>query len=256
MTVVIGIICKDGVVIACDSQVEFQRGAPVKRLNANKIYKLDGNIAIAGAGMIAFIEKAIDSIRAQYEALKKKGETSISTLINGTEEIGGAEQVMASIYKTYDIERVKFLYGSKEAQEIVEVFLMIGGIEKINNIIKKRIYLLHKEGFGEPVNDYATIGSGAAYAEYLLGKYYNPEISVDIGKKLAIYVIKEVEKMDPNVGGPVRAVAIDKNGYCELKENEILKFYEEVRKGDEVISKLSSNLLTGKVKIEDLKRFL
>jgi 20S proteasome alpha/beta subunit len=39
MTLGIGIRCKDGVVIASDSQVEFGRGVPVKRLSVNKIYK-------------------------------------------------------------------------------------------------------------------------------------------------------------------------------------------------------------------------
>lgn len=258
MTVVIGIMCEDGIVIACDSQVEFNRGAPVKRLNANKIYRLKGDIAIAGAGMISFIQKAIDGIKAQYDKLVEKGGLSIETLVNGTEDIAGAEMVMASIHKRYDIERVEYLYGpgAEKGVEVVDMFLMMGGIEKEKEGLKKHLYLLHKDGVSEPVDDYATIGSGAAYAEYLLGKYYTPDIAIEVGKKLAVYVIKEVENMDPNVGGAVKVVALDEKGYNELDEDETFAIYEKIRGRDEVINELRILSLADKLKTEELKTLL
>lgn len=250
MTVAIGIVCKDGIVISCDSQTEFERGAPVKRMNANKIYTLGDNIAIAGAGTVAFVGKAVNLIRAQYDDLKDKRELSVDNLM------GSAEGAIADIHKVYDVDRVKYLYGAEATREIVQMILMVGSVEYIKNQQKNHLYLLHKIGFSEPVNDYATIGSGAAYAEYLLSKYYNPNITLEIGKKLAIYTVKEVEKMDPNVGGPVNVVVIDKDGYHELKEEEILKIYEDVRKQDELLCKLTAQSLTGKIKVEELRGLL
>ena len=255
MTVVIGIVCTDGIVIACDSQVEFNRGSPVKRLNANKIYQLDGNIAIAGAGMIAFIEKAVDNIKIAHKELKDKGKLSVKNLVEGVDDVGGCELIMSSIHKAYDIDRVKYLYGSSADEEIVDVFLMIGGIEQTEQgEYESRLYLLHKIGFAEPVNDYATIGSGAAYAEYLLSRYYEPSMEIKEGKRLGIYTIKEVEKMDPNVGGPINVVTVGESGCQEVDEKDALQIYAEMEEKEELINELMRGCISGRVEIEDLRK--
>jgi ribosomal protein L18E len=44
MTLVIGIKCIDGIVLASDSQSEFSRGVEVKRLNESKIQRQTINI--------------------------------------------------------------------------------------------------------------------------------------------------------------------------------------------------------------------
>ena len=139
-------------------------------------------------------------------------------------------------------------YGDEE-DEIVNVILLVGGVETE----RYKIYLLHKYGFSEPAVDYGTIGSGAAYAEYLLGKYYRQNIDVNIGKRLAVYVVKEVEKMDPNVGGDVKIVVIDKEGYHEVERDEIDRIQEVVSKYDKLAHKLMGDLLNGNVKVEDVK---
>ena len=250
MTVVIGINCRDGIIIACDSQVEFHRGAPVKRMNANKIYKLNGDIAIAGAGMVVFIEKAVNNLR---RIIEKKEEVTHKKL--SLEEIVDiAEGVMLDLHKVYDIDRERYLRSDikfKEGQEFVNVHIMMGGVDKES--AKNHLYSLYKDGIAEPVSDYATAGSGAPYAEYLLSKYYFPDITLNTGKKLGIYIIKETEKIDPNVGGSVNIVSIDKTGYHGMDEKEVINIYEDIREKEEYINRLMINSIMGKLKIEDLR---
>ncbi len=61
--------------------------------------------------------------------------------------------------------------------------------------------LIHPTGLVEPITDYATIGSGAAYAELLLKNLYSNELAVMNAIPIAIYVIEEVKSIDPSVGG-------------------------------------------------------
>jgi len=251
MTVVVGINCKDGIVIACDSQVEFHRGAPVKRMNANKIYKLDGDIAIAGAGMVVFIEKAVNNLKHIIE--KKEEATNEKLSLEDIVDI--AEGVMLDLHKVYDIDREMYLRSdikSKEGQDFVNMHLMMGGVDRGSD--KNHLYSLYKDGIAEPVSDYATAGSGAPYAEYLLSRYYFPDINVNIGKKLGIYIIKETEKIDPNVGGSVNIAGMDKTGYHEMDEKEVVDIYEDIRGKEEYINRLMINSIIGKLKIEDLKK--
>jgi 20S proteasome alpha/beta subunit len=99
------------------------------------------------------------------------------------------------------------------------------------------LYILHKDGIAEPMKDYATIGSGAAYAEFLLEKYYNESINVDQAVKLTIYVISEVEKMDPNVGGSIDIIKITEKGAERINKELIEKNLNEINEKINIIEK-------------------
>ena len=62
--------------------------------------------------------------------------------------------------------------------------------------------------------------------------------------------------MDPNVGGAVKVVVLDENGYNELEEDETFAIYEKIRGRDEVINELRILSLADKIKIEELKTLL
>jgi len=131
LTIVIGLMCADGVIVASDSQVEFSRGAPVKRVNANKVYRLlEGrNIAIAGAGTLTFIMKAITEIRRSVLNAERREGRRVSL----DEIIDIAESAVLAIHKTYNIERLRYLYGREEERREDEYYhhftLVLGGLK-------------------------------------------------------------------------------------------------------------------------------
>jgi len=246
-------MCVDGVIVASDSQVEFARGAPVKRVNANKVHRLLENrsIAIAGAGTLTFITKSIAEIRRSIKERERRENRTISL----EEIIDIAESAVAAIYKTYNIERLRYLYGKPEekGEEYYHHFtLVLGGVEDD----EKRLCIIHEDGIAEIEETYATVGSGAAYAEYLLSKLYDKEIDVNTGKKLAIYVIKEVERMDPNVGGPVNVVILSRGKYEELTREEVERISINLLNLDDVVSKIYREIIMGRISSEDLEKFL
>jgi len=103
---------------------------------------------------------------------------------------------------------------------------------------------------------YATVGSGAAYAEYLLGKLYDKNIGIGVGKKLAIYVIKEVERIDPNVGGPVNVVVLGKDKYEELSREDVEHISMDLLKLDDIINRIYRGIILGEISGEDLETLL
>jgi 20S proteasome alpha/beta subunit len=53
------------------------------------------------------------------------------------------------------------------------------------------------------------LGSGSAYAEYLLGKLYREDMTVHQAATLAVYVVEEVKKIDPGCGGTTQLVTME-----------------------------------------------
>lgn len=250
MTIVIGLVCSGGVVVASDSQVEFARGAPVKRVNANKVYQLDHlPVAIAGAGTLTFIKKAIREIENRVLEERRK---EVVLPLSRVADL--AEGVVAAIHKTYNIERLKYLYEREEErlQEVHRFTLLMGGVEEGRG----KLFILHQDGIAEEEDKYATIGSGAAYAEYLLSKLYAENISIEKGVRTAVYVIKEVEKIDPNVGGPINVAVVDKSNYRELPRSDIEKIELELADLEEAINQTIRKMLWGELEKNVLKKFL
>lgn len=210
MTVGIGIVCSDGIVLACDSLTTFRRGVPVLRYN-NKVDifehdKLENDIAVISAGMTTYFDKFRDrACRESIEAAFSRTEQQLD-IVDFSQAV--CEPIMTALLKEYAIDRTKFL-----GVPIVEfsLSLIIAGVTRDKEL---RAYFVHSDGVSEPIEHYGTIGSGAAYAElFLRFLLAEPEISVARGGELAIYAIKGVELMDPNVGGDanVKIVTLKKD---------------------------------------------
>lgn len=208
MTVGIGIKCSDGIVIACDSLATYSRGVPVLRYT-NKVDilkhdKLENDVAVISAGMTTYFDKFRDRAcrHAIDEASKRSG--GKLDIVDFSEDV--CEPIMTALLKEYAIDRAKFL-----GAPIVDfsLSLIIAGATHDKEL---RAYFVHTNGVSEPLERYGTIGSGAAYAElFLRFLLIEPEVSVLRAGELAIYAIKGVELMDPNVGGEVNVKLITFN---------------------------------------------
>jgi 20S proteasome alpha/beta subunit len=234
MTVIIGLLCEEGLVIACDSQVEFERGVAVKRLNANKIYSFEvgnGIFAIAGAGKVADIERAIAYINASFEEFFSERGKLTKEGISET-----LEQCILSLHGIYNIQKSRFL-GFEVDQESAPTFnplMLIGGVIKSEKN-EDFLWNIYPIGLIEPIGDYSTLGSGAAYAELLLKDLYSYNLSLEQASKIAIYNVKEVKSIDPSVGGDINVAIINK----EKNSIEILERYRV----EEIDRELEGNIM-------------
>jgi 20S proteasome alpha/beta subunit len=198
LTVVVGINCKDGIVVASDSLTTFGRGAPVLRYsNKVRVIEHDGllhPVTVAAAGYTVYFDKFINratrqAITQQHEKLQRKLD-----IVDFCDRV--CEPVVAALLKEYQFDRNQF-FGVPFAE--FGLSMILAGATKEGKLIS---YTAYAEGLTEPIDQYGTIGSGAAYAELFL-RYLLTEKQLDVAKaaRLAIYSIRGVELIDPNVGG-------------------------------------------------------
>lgn len=245
MTICVGLLCKDGAVLASDSQSEFERGVPVKRLGANKLLKSE-NFIVAGAGLIAHIKNAFDTISTEIEkeVRQRQGQP-----LSRDESITLIEKTITALHKYYNIDRAQFL-GVDEKSWFAPLLLF--AYQAPSGVA---LLTVHPEGLVEEVDDYATIGSGAAYAELLLKALYSNDLNTDEAVNIAIYVISEVKDIDPNCGGPVQIALISAENLQLLSRDEIEDRFEASRKPlDAVRTILIPKILQGKINAKDIAR--
>lgn len=251
MSVAIGIRCVDGIVIACDSQVGFGRGVPVKRLNANKIYSEANKFAVVAAGAVAHIERTWSAIcSALKEEERKKG-----SLLNEDEYVSAIEPTMVTLHKVYNIDRSGYL-GTNE-KEFFNPILVFAGKTLEEEKESLCLYIVHREGLAEPLSDYGTAGSGAAFAELLLKSLYFEDIKVEDALPIVAYTINEVKEIDPNCGGPTKIGILKLEGFQELKEAEISQLLEKTRPILETVkNRLIPKALRGEIDEGSIKKLL
>lgn len=242
MTIIVGIYCQDGCVVATDTQSQFGRGVNVKRLNATKIYVMDEKFAIAGAGTVAHIEKAVDSL---FYGLKEKHRQHGLELDEDV-CIDVIEKTITAVHKQYNIDRSKFLGDPKEREFFTPVLIFgaaLNGPEK-----KSCLCVVHHEGVVEPVDDYATAGSGAAYAELVLKNTYRANMKTDEAIPIAMYAVNEVKDIDPSCGGVTKVAIIRDGKVRELTEDELTNISDRSHKPLDTIWKvLVPKVLAGEI---------
>lgn len=216
MTVAIGINCKDGIVVACDSLTTFGRGAPVLRYsNKVQVIKHDSllyPVTLAGAGYTAYLDKFIKRACRQVIASAHSKSNQKLDILDFCERV--CEPLVTILLKEYQIDRNKLL-GVPMSE--FSLSMIVAGATKDRELLS---YIVFSDGLTEPIEQYGTIGSGAAYAELFL-RYLLTEEQLDTQRagRLATYAVSGVELMDPNVGGKtsVKILKMDNNN-LEIKD--------------------------------------
>lgn len=201
MTVGVCIKCQDGIVLACDSLTTFGRGVPVLKYS-NKVHVLEHDglmfpVAVEAAGTTTFFNKFMD--RAKRNSIDDAAQSTGGKLdiVDFCESV--CEPTVLSMFREYVLDRAKFLQAPVASD--FSLSLIIAGATRDREL---RAYFVYQDGLTEEIDSYGTIGSGAAYAELFLRFLLRQDRpTADEAERLAVYAIKGVELMDPNVGGPV-----------------------------------------------------
>jgi len=224
MTLIIGIRCKDGIVIGSDRKV--LRGGEVEY--SNKVYEMN-NIAYAVEGLTGIADDF--NYLLNLEIKKRRGVDTLYEL----KVI--AEDIIWELTARYT-ERISQPAG------VSPIGILMGGLENINSG-KASLYYIHGEGYGEATK-FICSGHGGPYATTLAKFLLKEELSCEENAKRVAFVIAYVaEDIDTTVGGdPMVAIIKDSDTYVErpimyLKE-EIVK--EMVRKAKEVKENLDQRL--------------
>ncbi|MGC8948845.1 MAG: archaeal proteasome endopeptidase complex subunit beta [Thermoprotei archaeon] len=196
-TTTVGVVCKDGVVLAADRKVTA--GHLVAHKIGRKILPIDTHALITIAGLVADAQALVDVLRANASLYRIRNKRPIP--INAIASLAS-----------------NILFGSRFLPYIVEV--NVGGYD----LHGPSLYSI--DFFGSVTNErnYVARGSGSPVALGVLEKEYREGIAIDEGVRIATLAVHSASRWDLYTGGSgIDVAVIDANGYRFLDDHEIIR---------------------------------
>jgi len=205
-TTILGIVCKDGVVMASDRQ--STAGTIVMNKNSEKTKQVNDYLLVSGTGMVSDIQKIAKLLPAELK-LKELKSRSRPTVKH-------AASLLANIsysgirHPSMIPQQAGFLLGGFNEDGTTELY----SIEPAGSVVK--------------IDDYdANFGSGMPYVLGLLERQYKKGLSVKEGVELAKEAIKSSTQRDIGSGYGIDVFAITKDGIKKVVEQEIVSEYKD-----------------------------
>jgi len=206
-TSLVGIICKDGVVMAGDRKVTAG-GSLVVNKNFSKVSPLNSYLVISGTGGVAdaMVLTKLLSAQLRIKELRDKKRPTVKEAANLTARIAYQNIRQPSM--------IPFIAGT-----------MIGGVNEDGTT---EIYSIEPSGSAMKVTDYdANFSSGMPYILGLLERQYKKDMTVEEGKELAIEAIKSSSQRDTGSGHGVDVFTITKDGIRQVAKQTVESVYKE-----------------------------
>ena len=201
-TTTLGIVCKEGVVIATETRATM--GTLIAHKETKKLYKIDEHIALATAGLVGDLQVLARYLNAEANLYRLKRDVKIP--------VQSAATLMSNIMN----QRKFYPYY---------VQLILGGFDSTGG----HIYSLDAAGGAIP-DKYTSGGSGSPYVYGVLEDSYEENMTVDQGIDIAIRAIDAAKKRDSASGGLTNIAVITKDGFKEISQDEIKKRIDKLVK--------------------------
>ena len=200
-TTIVGIVCKDGVVMAADRQ--STAGNIVMDKGSEKITPINSYLAIASTGMVSDIQKAVKYTAAELKIkeLRSKSRPSVKQ---------GANLLASIIYQSIrQPAMLQFMVGS-----------IVGGFNEDGTT---ELYTIDPSGAIKQIKDYdANFGSGMPFVLGLLERQYTKEVTVKEAIELAKECLKSSTQRDVGSGNGIDVFTITKDGVKHVISEEIV----------------------------------
>lgn len=204
-TTILGIVCKDGVIMAADRR--STAGNLVLNKNVQKTVQVNNYLVMSGTGNASDIEMQKKIISAQLR-LKELHSKSRPTVKQAANLIGAV---------TYQNIRQPAMIPSI-------VGTLVAGFNEDGT---SELYTIEPAGTAMKVEDYdANFGSGMPFVLGLLERQYHRELSVKEGVELALEAIKSSTQRDTGSGNGIDVFTITKEGINHVIEQEISPNYQ------------------------------
>ena len=197
-TTTVGLVCKDGVVLAADKRATA--GNLIVNKQTDKLYRISENMVVTMAGTVSDAQLLSKLIKAELQ-LKKMRTGQDPTVKESANLLAGM------VYS--NIRKMSLIPG-------VSHFVM-GGRDNTGFYV----YDIFADGSLTLCEDYISSGSGSVMAYGVLETLYNKDISVEEGVKLAIKSINAALQRDSATGNGLHIVTITEQGVNEALDKEI-----------------------------------
>ena len=189
-TITVGLICKDGIVLAADKRATSD--AWIANKKETKLYKLADNVAFTTAGVVSDIQMIIKLTKAELE-LKRIRTRHLPSVKEAANLFAGI--VYQNIRKFSPIPGL--------------THFILGGVDSDGF----SLYDIYPDGSISRIEEFVLSGAYGRIMGYgILENEWKPNLSVEEAKKLAIKVCRSAVKRDASVGDGINIAVIDKNG--------------------------------------------
>ncbi len=185
MTIAIGFICTDGIVLAAD-RMEYRgvHKVEVKKIVMRKYGKL--SISLAGAGDGELIEQFFAEVAE--EMIRPLARRTLKKIIQSATKKMFDQNIKPLGKEDYDrFMMVRFLIAASHSGQ--SLLYAAGPVQKCRAI-------------GEIHRYHHTIGIGQYAADPLLGNIHSERLSMLETATIAAYILKRVKEQSPDCGGP------------------------------------------------------
>ena len=205
-TTILGIVCKDGVVMAADRQ--STAGSHVSNKNSEKVAQLNDYMVFSGCGLAAASDRIKKLLPAELK-IKELRSHSRPT-------IKQAANLLASI-----------IYSTIRQPSMIpdELGALIAGFNEDGTT---ELYTIDPAGSIHLVEDYdANFGSGMPYVLGYLERNWNKDWNIKDGIKHALESLKSSTQRDINSGYGIDVFSITKDGIKKEVEQTIEPEYKD-----------------------------
>ncbi len=194
-TTTIGIVCKDGVVLATERRATA--GNFISNKQTQKLFKIDQNIGITIAGLVGDAQVLARYLKAEVSLYRLRRSAPLSA--------EGAATLLANI-----------LSGNRYYPYYA--WLILGGVDA------KGGHVFSVDPAGGCIEDrFVSVGSGSSFAYGLLEEGYSRDMSTADAVDLALRGLTAAMKRDSASGDGYLVNVITAKDYRELTEDEINK---------------------------------
>ncbi|MBI2135422.1 proteasome subunit beta [Candidatus Woesearchaeota archaeon] len=197
-TTTVGILCKDGIVLAADKRATA--GYLIANKKFDKIINITDSIAVTVAGTVSDVQLLAKYIKAELKL--KEIRTNRANMVKEA-----ANLLAVLVYN--NIRKFSIIPGISH--------FVLGGKDDSGFYI----YDLSPDGSIAEIDDYVSSGSGSVMAYGVLETLYSKNISVEDGIKLAVKAVNAAVQRDIASGNGIDVVTITKDGVNKVFSREI-----------------------------------
>jgi proteasome beta subunit len=191
-TTTIGVVCRDGVILASDTRVTM--GYYVAHKHGKKVYRIDDHLAMTIAGTVADAQRVVDILIANAQLYKINSGRPIP--------VSSASRFIANL-----------MFSARYVPLQTEA--LIGGVDESGP------HIFRLDPFGTLTEEKCvSTGSGSPVAYGILEDKYKEEQSIVEILPVVIKAVGAAMKRNVGTGDSFNVSVIDNKGYRELTEKE------------------------------------
>jgi len=211
-TTVVGIVCKDGIVIGADRRATIGNGIFIAHKKFKKVFSLTDKIVVATAGNVSDIQLLLKLTNAELNL--KKFRTRVEPTVKET----------ANLFASLSYQNIR-----RMSPIIAITAFLVGGKDDKGFWL----YDIEPDGGIAQHDDYVAVGSGMIMAYGVLENKYKRNMSIDDGVNLVVASLRAAMQRDTPTGSGIDVFVVDDKGAREVIKGEA-EFVLNIKENDKI----------------------